>query len=354
MRIWIELSGENPALARAEADRALHAVGGALADASEDDPVPEPHFLAAEVPGPGEAQELALRLALAHRLLVPWAERGVEPLRARVESEARGRPGGLSIEWLAGGAVPPPGRREGLREELAKAHRRGGGTIRPAAPSRRFYLSGNDAPGLRLHELLARVDRAAYGRRRMPSMPFQRPVSLPPRRARAAVNLAGVAPGRRIADPFVGTGALLLEAGLLGGRLFGSDRDPEMIRGALRNLGAFGIEAEGLSVDDAEEAARSLPWPQVDAVVTDPPYGRASSTGGEGVRELIARVLPAWAERVAPGGCIVLIGPDGPDPLPPPWRATISVADRVHRSLTRQFRVYERTAPAGGEPPGRT
>jgi hypothetical protein len=34
--------------------------------------------------------------------------------------------------------------------------------------------------------------------------------------------------------------------------------------------------------------------------------------------------------------------PGGPDPLPAPWTRVVSIPDRVHRSLTREFRVYER------------
>ncbi|HUI38863.1 MAG TPA: DNA modification methylase, partial [Thermoplasmata archaeon] len=84
----------------------------------------------------------------------------------------------------------------------------------------------------------------------------------------------------------------------------------------------------------------------LDAVVTDPPYGRASGTHGERPELLVSRVLPRWAEKVRAGGRVVVVLPGGPDPLGPPWRRVYSIPDRVHRSLTREFRVFERPGPA--------
>ncbi|MHB8352645.1 MAG: hypothetical protein ACYDFT_08190, partial [Thermoplasmata archaeon] len=308
MKCWIELSGENTTLALAECSGAVRSLGGEISGADSDLPVGP--FVGADLPDLKAAHELARRIALAHRVLTPWPERGLEEIRARVETEARLHAEPLSMEWLA----RPSGELVALRDALAQAHIGSGGVIRPRTATRRYYLLGTDAASLRLSELVQSVDRTQYGQRRMPALPFQRPVSLPPRKARAAANLAGIGPGCRVADPFVGTGALLLEAGLLGGRLFGSDRDPDMIRGALRNLAAFGLHAEGLTIEDAAEAVHALPWAEIDILLTDPPYGRASSTGGEGSTDLIGRVLPIWAERVASGGRIVLIGPSGPDP----------------------------------------
>lgn len=181
----------------------------------------------------------------------------------------------------------------------------------------------------------------------MPNLPFQRPVSLKPKLARAAMNLAAVRPGDRIVDPFVGTGALLLEGVLLGALVSGIDRDAEMVRGTARNFEHLGVAADRLVVGDAAEAASGFEVGSVRAIVTDPPYGRASGSGGEDVGSLVARVLSAWAERIAPGGRILLITPGGSDPLGPPWVRRICVRDRVHRSLSREFRLYERAGPEG-------
>ncbi|HTT35992.1 MAG TPA: hypothetical protein VMH78_09045, partial [Thermoplasmata archaeon] len=81
-----------------------------------------------------------------------------------------------------------------------------------------------------------------------------------------------------------------------------------------------------------------------DALVTDAPYGRSSSSGGEPPGALLARALSRWTSRVRPEGRIVVVVPGGDDPLPPPWRRSLSIPDRVHRSLTREFRLFRRAA----------
>ena len=143
-------------------------------------------------------------------------------------------------------------------------------------------------------------------------------------------------------DPFLGTGALLAEAGLLGGRLYGIDRDPAMVRGSLQNLAYLGVGAEELLVGDAREVDFSDETVRFTSVVTDAPYGRSSSTGGEFLTDLIEQVIRRWSERLVPGGRILLITPAGPGA--PVIRGTLRfrVPVRVHRSLTREFRLYER------------
>ncbi|MCI4361426.1 MAG: hypothetical protein L3J91_06940, partial [Thermoplasmata archaeon] len=217
---------------------------------------------------------------------------------------------------------------------IAAAYRAGGGTIDLERPDRRFWIEEAVGRPLRVFEEIGVVDRRSFDRRRMPKLPYQRPVSLPPRLGRAAANLAELRPGDPVVDPFVGTGALLLEAGLLGAR-------------AVRNLARFGVEAERLVVADAAETFSPASGEGWAAVLTDPPYGRASGTDGEPPEELVARVLPRWAKLVRPGGCVTMVCPGGPDPLPEPWVRVLSVPDRVHRSLTRDFRVYRRAGGPG-------
>ena len=121
-----------------------------------------------------------------------------------------------------------------------------------------------------------------------------------------------------------------------------------MVRGTLKNLEFLGVAASALKVADAADAFEpAVGGPGWDAVVTDPPYGRASGSAGESPEALIARTIPKWAEKVREGGRIVLVVPGGPDPLAPPWRRVVAIPQRVHRSLTREFRVYERE----NEPP---
>jgi tRNA (guanine10-N2)-dimethyltransferase len=235
-----------------------------------------------------------------------------------------------------------PGAADAEVRAAGRIYREAGGQIDLDDPDRRFWIAVRaDGTDVLLEEIAA-VDRRAASARRMPMLPFQRPISLPPRLARAAANLARVRPGDRVIDPFLGTGALLAEAGLLGARCYGIDRDPDMVRGALRNLAHLGVEATELVVGDSGTVTFRDADLRFDAVLTDPPYGRASATGGEGAAELVLRVAPLWGERLRRNGRLVMIVPTGAPALPLPWAPQLAVPVRVHRTLTREFRVYLR------------
>jgi tRNA (guanine10-N2)-dimethyltransferase len=333
-RTWVELSGENLPLAEAELAAVCASTRGTA-------PVPVPagagRYREVAWGTVDPAREAARRLALAHRVLEVVGGPGLEAIDMSLASGPERPCLAARFDW-----IEPPAQADRLLHEVVDRFQSVGGTLELDHPAHRFLLVGSNSNELLLLRELSSIDRNQYEQRRMPRLPFQRPVSLPPRLARAAANLAGAGPGCRIADPFVGTGALLLEAGLLGARLFGVDRDPTMVRGTLQNLTAHQVSADALTVEDAAAGADAVPWPGVDAILTDPPYGRASSSGGEDPVGLIRRVLPRWAERVVPGGRIVLIGPGGDDPLGDPWKRVLAIPDRVHRSLTREFRVYRR------------
>ncbi|HEV2429800.1 MAG TPA: DNA methyltransferase [Thermoplasmata archaeon] len=335
-RFLLELSGENPALAEAEAIAASEALGGRADPGRAEVTIP---WIGIDLPEQGRAIDLAKRVALTRRVLVLWE--GPDPERALAQwaKEAGSGPTSASFRAVAlVGSAPLPGDLDRWVDAWSAA----GGTIDLDRPSHRIHFGRWSDGSPWIAQAVEGTDRGAFRSRRMPSLPFQRPVALPPKLARVAVNLARVRLGDRVLDPFLGTGALLAEAGLLGASLVGIDRDPEMVRGALRNFRHLGVEGERLLVGDAGQLAERESSPPFDALVTDPPYGRASALFGERAEALVARVVSAWAPRVREGGRVVLVVPGGPDPLPPPWVRRLSLADRVHRSLTREFRVYER------------
>ncbi len=331
---WVELSRENPELARVELAAVVADLGGR--------PVPPvgretPGALVAiALPDPGAAQDLARRLALARRVLRPFPPSAVREGSWAEPHDPAGRSAAFRpIGPRASGDAPE------LRDALVDVWKQAGGTLCLGAPERRFWY---DPAGPGLAEEVAVVPRERFQARRMPKLPFRRPVALAPKLARVAANLARAAPGRRIVDPFIGTGALLAEAALLGAEVAGVDRSAEMIRGALENFRFLGLEASRVRVGDAGEAFPPEPGGAWDAILTDPPYGRASSTGGEPVPELLARTMRAWTPYVRPGGHLSLVVPAGEgEPVGPGWTRLGAVPDRVHRSLTREFRVYRRS-----------
>ncbi len=328
---YVEPSGESSPLARAETAAAAEAVGGGLAP----DPLALSPLIAVRLPDLPSIGALSARLALARRCL-----RTVHPgLDPEAAASLEGRDGRSAVFRRVGRSE---GSSDAAVRAAGKAYRAGGGVIDLESPERRYWLATSASGDARLLREAAPVDRRASAARAMPRLPFQRPVSLAPRLARAAANLARARPGDRVVDPFLGTGALLAEAALLGATVFGIDRDPTMVRGALANFAHLGVSAAELLEGDAGEVDFADPGLRFAAVLTDPPYGRAARAGREGAAAVWRRVVPRWAERVVPGGRVVAVVPTGFEPLGEPWVPVLAVPVRVHRSLTREFRVYER------------
>ena len=341
MIVLVWLSGENERLARAELAGAVARLGG--------QPVTPP----AHEEGTGrayvqledrrDAVELSRRLALARRCTEPWPELDEAALEERLRKEG-GSGRSAAFQWVPGarGDRPPD-----ALHRLGAAYRSGGGRISLERPEERYWLEVTADRRWRLLAEIGAVDRASFSERRTSRLPFQRPVTLAPRLARALVNLARVGPGDRVVDPFVGTGSLLVEAALLGARTVGIDIGAAMIRGTLDNFAHLGQVPEALRQADAAAAADEFPPASFEAMVTDPPYGRASGTRREAPEHLWGRALVAWAGRVRPGGRIGVVVPAGASLPPIDARLELAIPQRVHRSLTREFRVYVRNGNGG-------
>ncbi|EMG50375.1 TRM11 tRNA [Candida maltosa Xu316] len=111
-------------------------------------------------------------------------------------------------------------------------------------------------------------------------------------------NLAQVAPGKIVYDPFAGTGSFLVTAANFGGIPIGSDIDIRMVTGKSKDCniqsnfeqyGTAGNFVDVLTMDFTHNALRSDL--QIDTILCDPPYG---------VREGL-RVLGAKNEDKAAG-----------------------------------------------------
>ncbi len=113
-------------------------------------------------------------------------------------------------------------------------------------------------------------------RRREPGQkPFFHPSMMNATLSRVMCNLAGLMPNEIMLDPFCGGGGILCEASIIGARTIGVDLNWRLLTGSKENL-AFPDSNYNVVQGDV----RSLPIQRCDCIVTDPPYGRASSTRG--------------------------------------------------------------------------
>lgn len=187
----------------------------------------------------------------------------------------------------------------------------------------------------------ADVDRRALDSRQAKYRQFFSPISLSPRFARAFLNICGARRGKRVLDPFCGTGGIAMEAVLLGADVVGSDIDGRMVEGTALNLRQIGLEQgwELHRLDVGEIGSLG----SFDAVVTDPPYGRSSFANRESIAALYSRALDAISECLKPGGLLGIVVPD-PSLIPATSEMHLKsiVSHRVHRSLTRHFIVMEK------------
>jgi tRNA (guanine10-N2)-dimethyltransferase len=192
-----------------------------------------------------------------------------------------------------------------------------------------------------LGTLLSSIDRSAYEKRTPQNKPFFYPGVLMPRVARALINLAGIKPGELFLDPFCGTGGILIEAGLVGAKVIGVDAQEKLVTGARMNLEAFKLD---YSLMEGDACRIPLKENTVDAVVTDPPYGRSAAILAESLEKLYSCALEEIQRVLKPGGIAVVISDKSASEYGE--RAGFKVLEiyvqRVHRSLTRTMTVFQK------------
>lgn len=191
--------------------------------------------------------------------------------------------------------------------------------------------------------LLYKIDRGQFEQRKAQNRPFFSPISLHPKIARALVNLSELKADTLVYDPFCGTGGILIEAALTGARIIGSDISSKMVQGTLENLTFYDLHAEQLFTSDIGEIPETL-CEAIDAVITDLPYGKATTTMGESIHHLYIRAFKNISKVLKPGGKAIL-GLPSKDILT--YLKDHLLLDTVfeipvHRSLTRYFCLFEK------------
>ena len=188
---------------------------------------------------------------------------------------------------------------------------------------------------------LAEIDKKTFEQRKASYRPFFSPISLHPKLARALVNLSQIKKDDIVLDPFCGTGGIILEAGLLGARVIGSDVEQKMINGCKKTLEFYNIHNCQLFCSDIGDIINTIH--KVDAVVTDFPYAKATTTKGESIPLLYERAFDTLSQVLKPGGRAV-IGMHN-EKMSLIGKQYLSLVEshpfRVHRSLTRYFVVFE-------------
>jgi len=116
--------------------------------------------------------------------------------------------------------------------------------------------------------------------------PFFHPSMMNASLSRVMCNLVGLMPDEIVLDPFCGGGGILCEASHIGARTVGIDLNWLLLSGSKENLTSIGSDFSIIQGD-----VRFLPIQRCDCIVTDPPYGRASSTRGAYAIELVESLL---------------------------------------------------------------
>ena len=173
--------------------------------------------------------------------------------------------------------------------------------------------------------------------------PFFFPGSMSPKLARCMVNLSRVKAGQLVLDPFCGTGGILIEAGLIGCKVVGSDVNWKMKNGTAINLEYCGIKDYRTFHLDVRELKM---YEKVAGVVTDPPYGISTSTGDIDGDDIFKEFFHSIYDNMADDAYLCMASPHYVDLTPMiddvGFELVEQYAIKMHRSLTRIISVIKK------------
>ena len=99
--------------------------------------------------------------------------------------------------------------------------------------------------------------------------------------------------GKKVIDPFCGTGGILIEIADMQIEAIGIDILKKMVENSQGNLKHYNLK--GMVVEGDIQNVENYDF---NAIVTDPPYGLSSTTKGEGVKKLMSRSMEIFAETM--------------------------------------------------------
>jgi 23S rRNA G2445 N2-methylase RlmL len=269
--------------------------------------VAEPGLVRAQLTGAMRAV-FAARTMLSFRFPLPELEiEGSEPTEEAIARSVTGvQATRIFSTWTEGAVRYRIAWREG-------GHKRAASWQTARAIARRAPAVVND-PTASLWELeigtRARLVEVAIAPRALddPRFSWRRrdvPAASHPTIAAALARAAGARPDDIVWDPFVGSGAELVERALAGRylSLWGSDLDAGALAAARENLDAAGVSARLDRVDALVHAP-----PGVTLIITNPPMGRRAARSPD-LSDTLDRFVGHAAAVLVPGGRLVWISP---------------------------------------------
>ncbi len=167
--------------------------------------------------------------------------------------------------------------------------------------------------------------------------PYFSPISINPRIARAMVNLSNCNGEEPLIDPFCGTGGILIEAADMGIEVTGIDLKEKMVEFTKGNLKHYGFKGKLIASDFGEISNQDF-----SSIVCDPPYGIASTTGGEDIKDLMKRCLDSFQKKMAKKQRLVIAVSNPNIVENPNLKLLYKFEWYIHKSLTRNIIVLEK------------
>jgi len=171
--------------------------------------------------------------------------------------------------------------------------------------------------------------------RRAHLRPLLHPSSLHPRLARCFVNLTGISSGL-LFDPFCGSGGILIEAGLRGLDIEGSDISPSMIERSRVNCKHYGVDSS-LKVQDALKIVKKY-----DYIATDIAYGKSTISEGDLITHFLEHLPSILRKRAVIGLPSTYDEKVVLDKLSKELKVINTFSYYLHKSLSKKIIVVER------------
>jgi tRNA (guanine10-N2)-dimethyltransferase len=194
-------------------------------------------------------------------------------------------------------------------------------------------------------KLLWKAEKGRFLQREPIKKPAFHPTSLKPKLARLLVNLSRVKKNETLLDPFCGTGSILIEAAILGLKPIGIDIDAKMIKGSETNLKFYKLKAKLLQ-GNALNLSKNFKSNSIDAIVTDPPYGRSTFVGAKSLKSLYEGFFSSAHKILKPKKYLSLLYPHYINAKKMlnkrQWKIIFESEMYVHGGLTRKFLVLQK------------